>query len=142
MTNLPYITEAAIRAKVTEKSYDRGVDYHNWGMVERATLRGSQLFAEAPGSEWQNYQVGVNFTDDSFTASCTCPYDWGGYCKHIVATLLTCNNGDGDHVPIATAAPVADLLAGLDADALRALAHRLVEAEPSLIDIVDDFCNR
>jgi len=21
-------------------------------------------------------------------ASCTCPYDWGGYCKHIVATLL------------------------------------------------------
>ena len=111
-------------------------------MVERATLRSSQLFAEVSGSEWQPYRVGVTITDDSFTASCTCPYDWGGYCKHIVATLLTCNNGDGDHVPIATAAPVADLLAGLDADALRALAHRLVEAEPSLIDIVDDFCNR
>ena len=21
-------------------------------------------------------------------ANCSCPYDWGGYCKHIVAVLL------------------------------------------------------
>ena len=92
MTNPPYITEAAIRAKVTESSYDRGVDYYHSGTVESATLRGSQLFAAVPGSEWDPYQVGVTFLGSDFTASCTCPYEWGGYCKHVVATLLTVND--------------------------------------------------
>ncbi len=139
MTNLPRITEAAIRAKVTESSYDRGVDYYHSGTVESATLRGGQLFAEVQGSEWDPYQVGVTFLGGDFTASCTCPYDWGGYCKHVVATLLTVSDDNGS-VPIAVKPPVADLLAGLNADELRALVHLLVEAAPALLDIVDAFC--
>ena len=65
MTNPPYITEAAIRAKVTESSYDRGVDYYHSGTVESATLRGSQLFAAVPGSEWEPYRVGVIFSAET-----------------------------------------------------------------------------
>ena len=139
MTNLPRITEAAIHAKVTESSYDRGVDYYHSGTVESATLRGSQLFAEVQGSEWDPYQVGITFLGSDFTASCTCPYDWGGYCKHVVATLLTAADNNGS-VPIAVKPPVADLLASLDADELRALVHLLVEAAPDLLDVVDAFC--
>ena len=139
MTNLPRITAAAIRAKVTESSYDRGVDYYHAGTVESATMRGSQLFASVQGSEWDPYQVGVTFLGGDFTASCTCPYDWGGYCKHVVATLLTAADDNGS-VPIAVKPPVADLLAGLDADELRALVHLLVEAAPSLLDLVDAYC--
>ena len=139
MTNLPRITDAAIRAKVTEKSYDRGVDYHDWGMVERMTQRGGQLFAEVQGSEWESYRVGVTFLGADFTASCTCPYDWGGYCKHVVATLLTVADNSGS-VPIDAKPPLADLLDGLDANALRALVHRLVEAAPALAEVVDEFC--
>lgn len=41
MTTLLSITEAAIRAKVTDKSYERGVDYYDWGMVEKATANTS-----------------------------------------------------------------------------------------------------
>ena len=139
MTNLPRITEAAIRAKVTESSYDRGVDYYHADTVESATRRGGQLFAEVQGSEWDPYQVGITFLGGDFTASCTCPYDWGGYCKHVVATLLTVADDNGP-VPIAVKPPVADLLAGLNADELRALVHLLVEAAPALLDIVDAFC--
>ena len=140
MTNLPRINEDVIRGKVTASSYDRGVDYYQSGTVESATLRGSQLFAEVQGSEWDPYQVGITFTGADFTASCTCPYDWGGYCKHVVAALLTVSD-DNSPIPVAVKPPVADLLAGLDADELRALVHVLVEAAPSLLDVVDAFCS-
>ena len=139
MTTPPRITEAVIRAKSTASSYDRGVDYYCQGAVESATLRGSQLFAAVQGSEWEPYRVGVTFLGSDFTASCTCPYDWGGYCKHIVATLLAVADDDSP-VPIEAKPPIADLLGGMDANALRALIHRLVEADPALADIVDDFC--
>ena len=139
MSNLPRITESAIRAHVTEQSYDRGVDYYHSGTVESATLRGSQLFAQVQGSEWDPYLVGVTFIGGDFTASCTCPYDWGGYCKHIVATLLTLNDDDLP-IPIETKPPIADLLGGLDANELRALVHLLVEAAPELVEVVVAFC--
>ena len=139
MINQDKITEAAIRAKVTEQSYDRGVDYYHAGAVESATLRGSQLFAAVQGTEWDPYQVGVTFTGNDFTASCTCPYDWGGYCKHIVATLLTASDDDSP-ISIDVKSPIADLLDPLDAESLRALIHQLVEDNPALAEVVDEFC--
>ncbi len=44
--------------------------------VATATVRGTR-----------NYRVEINLEDD-FASSCTCPYDFEGYCKHIVATLI------------------------------------------------------
>ena len=140
MTNLPHITEDDVRAKATEQSYDRGVDYYRSGTVESATMRGNQLFAAVQGSEWDPYQVGVTFTENDFTASCTCRYDWGGYCKHVVAALLTVSD-DNSPVFVAVKPPVADLLDELDADELRGLVRVLVEGAPSLLDIVDAFCS-
>ena len=139
MTNLPHITEDDIRAKVTGQSYDRGVDYYHDGTVESATIRGNQLFAEVQGSEWDPYQVGITFSGSDFTASCTCPYDWGGYCKHVVAALLTVSNDDSP-IPAVVKPPVADLLGRLDANALRALVCRLLDADPALVDLVDESC--
>ena len=139
MNNLPRITTAAISATVTEQSFDRGVDYYHTGAVESATLRGNQLFAAVQGSEWDPHQVGVTFTGNDFTASCNCPYDWGGYCKRVVAVLLTVGDDDPP-IPIAAGPPLADLLDGLDAAVLRDLVQRLVETCPTLMDTVDEFC--
>ncbi len=138
MTDTPHITDAAIRSKVTEQSYDRNVEYYRSGTVERAMLRGSRLFSAVQGSEWDPYQVGVTFTDNDFTASCTCPYDWGGYCKHVVATVLYAVDDD-THVTIAVKPPVADLVAEMDVASLRALVCQLVGADPALAEIVDAF---
>ncbi len=141
IAELPHITEDAIRARTTAQSFERGVDYYCQGMVESVTRRGNQLFASVQGSEWKPYRTGATIADGDFTASCTCPYDWEGYCKHIVATMLThINPNNGHSNPIATAPPIAELLDGLDAAALRELAHRLIEANPVLVDIVDEFC--
>ena len=102
-------------------------------------MRGDRLFATVQGSEWDPCHVIVTFTGDGFTASCTCPYDWGGYCKHVVAVLLT---GDDDvpPIPVASKAPVAQLVDRLEAPALRVLVQRLVDACPALADAVDEFC--
>ena len=139
MTDRRHIAIDAIRAKVTEQSYDRGVNYYHASAVESATMRGDQLFATVQGSEWDPYHVIVTFTGDDFTASCTCPYDWGGYCKHVVAVFITIDDDDPP-IPIATKTPVAELVDGLDALALRVLVQRLVDACPALADTVDEFC--
>ena len=136
MTNLPHITEDDVCAKVTEQSYDRGVDYYHSGTVQSATLCGNRLFAAVQGSHWDPYQVGITFSGADFTASCTCPYDWAGYCKHVVAALLTVSD-DNSPIPVAVNPPVADPLDELDADELRVL----VEADPPLLDMVDAVCS-
>lgn len=111
--------------------------------MESTTLRGSRLFAAVQGSEWEPYHVGAAIANGDFTASCTCPYDWEGYCKHIVAAMLTyINPDDGHSVPIATAAPIDDLLDNLDAPALRTLVHRLLDAAPALAEVIDEFCSQ
>ncbi|MDI6704596.1 MAG: SWIM zinc finger family protein [bacterium] len=35
-----------------------------------------------------DYQVTIQVDKEDIEASCTCPYDWGGYCKHVVATFI------------------------------------------------------
>ncbi len=139
MTDPRRIAIDAIRAKVTEQSYDRGVDYYHASAVESATTRGDQLFVTVQGSEWDPYSIVVSFTGDDFTASCTCPYDWGGYCKHVVSALLTVDDDDPP-IPIESKAPVAQLVDGLEAPALRVLVQRLVDDCPALADAVDEFC--
>lgn len=49
----------------------------------KAKVQGSQL-----------YEVRLELDEPDFDAVCTCPYDWGGYCKHIVATLLKLSERD------------------------------------------------
>ena len=130
------ITEDDILSMATEKSFERGVDYYDSGLVESVTKRGNRLFAEVQGSEWEPYSVGVTLQEDDFTASCTCPYDWGGYCKHIVATLLTFIN-DRDRVMLRM--PIEEMLSPLDAGDLKSLVVRMVESNPQLAEVVDSY---
>lgn len=131
------VTEELILTKVTEKSFERGEEYHDSGMVESVVRRGSRLFAEVLGSEEDPYNVGIAFQEDEFNASCTCPYNWGGYCKHVVAVLLTWMH---DRELVAVRPPIEDLLSNLDADRLRALVIAMLETDPSMAEMIDDFC--
>ena len=133
------LNEDLILAKVTEKSFERGEDYYSQGMVESVVQRGNRLFAEVLGSEEDPYSVGVYLQEDDFSASCTCPYDWGGYCKHIVAVFLTWIH-DRDVVAVRT--PIEDLLSELDADGLKALVLEMVESDPQLSETIDEFCRQ
>ena len=139
MSSALFVNEGLILAKVTDKSYKRGKGYYDWGMVESVVQRGNKPFAEVLGSEEDSYRVGIAFHEGEFNANCTCPYEWGGYCKHVVAVLLTWSL---DRDLVTDRPPIEDLLAKLDADRLRALVLHMVGSDPGLSETVDEFCNQ
>ncbi len=85
-------TKERIKSFCNQQSYDRGVRYLRQGRVERLTIQGESVKAKVRGS--QLYEVRLNLGEPDFDAVCTCPYGWGGYCKHIVATLLKLSEKD------------------------------------------------
>jgi uncharacterized Zn finger protein len=92
------------------------------------TRRGNLIAAEAAGSDYEPYRVQVTLADYGIgDTSCTCPYDWGGICKHIVATLLA-----AIHEPetISEKLPIATLLADLTAEQLRQILLRVAGCKP------------
>src|SRR5262249_55687917 len=70
-------------------SFRRGEEYEQAGAVLRLVRRGDMLEAEVEGSAPEPYRARVILDAAGFVAAdCTCPYDWGGWCKHLVAALL------------------------------------------------------
>ena len=84
MPRLESITEADLREVLKASSLRRARGYLT--RVKKAVRAGQTLSAEVKGS-W-NYQVEIEVGPDTISAHCSCPYDWGGYCKHICAVLL------------------------------------------------------
>lgn len=80
------ITIQKIRELCMAQSFSRGEEYHSEGLVHNLHKKGNTVTAMVRGTD--DYRVEVNITRNTIDASCTCPYDWGGYCKHIVAVLL------------------------------------------------------
>jgi uncharacterized Zn finger protein len=124
----PTVTEAMIRQHASADSYRHGYAHHARGAVVRIVRRGQQLQAEVEGSEVEPYTVQITWDAGGIAqARCSCPYDWGGWCKHIVASLLTCM-----HDP----AQVEERPA-LDREQLQTLLLHLVEQQPALVDMVE-----
>lgn len=63
--------------------YSRGVSYYKQGNIISAKINDSVLSARVFGTE--EYQIRIECFSNYY---CTCPYDFGGYCKHVVAVLL------------------------------------------------------
>jgi uncharacterized Zn finger protein len=90
---IPSLSEAAIRRHTTSQSFDRGYSYYWDGAVISLVQRGNVVQAEVEGSQYEPYRVRITFDEGGVTwATCSCPYDWGGWCKHTVAVLLACQH--------------------------------------------------
>ena len=74
-------TEADVRAGANSQSFDRGSSYYHSGAVSDVVRRGALLTALVQGSDYAPYEIAVSLLDDGSirSATCTCPYDWGGY---------------------------------------------------------------
>jgi uncharacterized Zn finger protein len=132
---LPRLTENAIREGATAESFRRGQDYYGSGSVFSLVRRGDVVEAEVEGSQPEPYAVRVEFDEGGVIAAlCDCPYDWGGWCKHIVATLLACVHEPGS---ISERPPLEQLLAGLSRDQLQLLLMGLAEEEPRLAAAIE-----
>ena len=90
MENLPKLTQADIKSLTYGKSFQRGKEYFEFGYIDNPLLNGSELGATCSGSESRPYRIKIKFDENGIAlATCSCPYDLGGICKHLVALLLT-----------------------------------------------------
>ena len=133
--SLPKLTESIIRAGASGQSFQRGYDYYESGAISNTAIQGNILTGECEGTSAPYYSLRVELDEGGVReAYCTCPYEFGGYCKHVVALLLTYL-----HAPkqFTVRAEPAELLAELDRDDLIALLTRLLHDRPELFDWIE-----
>ena len=126
------ISESLIRQNASDKSFERGKEYARSQAVRDLFLRDQILQASVAGSTY--YRVSIGFSDRGIqTAKCSCPYDFGGWCKHIVAVLLV-----GMERPQIEERPsLVEMLEKLDLEQTRNLLHNLTAKSPDLVDLID-----
>lgn len=129
------VSEDWIRAQASEKVYARGEEYFEYRHVRRLERRGDVLLARVEGTEYRPYRVTIRLEGGAVAeAACSCPYDWGGYCKHLVAVLLEVVRRPRR----IRVRPAPDALVGdLDDEQLRALLAHLVERHPQLLKAIE-----
>lgn len=129
------LDEDVIRQNSSPQSFERGLDYYRRGLVLSVIRRGEELRAEVVGSEFAPYDVRVVFdAAGAVEAWCSCPYDWGGWCKHIVATLLSATH-EPDSVRDQPA--IEEVLSDLDREELQGILLRLADRDPRLADAIE-----
>ena len=84
------LTESVLKSLSSPESFTRGYALCQSDAVFDTFRQGDSLTGKCEGNSAPFYQLRVQLDEGGIQeASCTCPYDWGGYCKHIVALMLT-----------------------------------------------------
>ncbi|MFB6300588.1 MAG: SWIM zinc finger domain-containing protein [Halobacteriales archaeon] len=91
---MAYPIREEIRSLCTEQSFERGVNYWQQGRIQELTIDGDTIQAVVRGTH--DYDISIDLKDDIIHTSCTCPYDYAGECKHIIAVLLAVNDQESD----------------------------------------------
>ncbi|HET8524702.1 MAG TPA: SWIM zinc finger family protein [Thermomicrobiales bacterium] len=138
-STLPTLTPNDVAAMTDSGSFSRGQTYQRNGAIYDAMREGFVLTAWCEGSSGGPYHVRAELAnladpdlDENLDSAivdwaCTCPR--GGFCKHIVALLLTwIEDPDAfDAMP-----PLAELLAGKTREDLITLLDQLATSMPGL----------
>ncbi len=133
--SIPQISEFTIRRHANAKSFQRGEAYYNAGAVNAVIQRGHLVQAEVTGTEARPYHVNLNFDSSGLTSvKCTCAYDYEGWCKHIVATMLVCARNSEN---IEQRPTLEELLNRLNYIETQRLLQELVAEYPPLIEAID-----
>jgi uncharacterized Zn finger protein len=126
------LTDAIIHAGANEKSFARGQELHRNGAISDAAIQGNILTGHCEGTQSPFYKVRAELDRGGVrAASCSCEYDYGGYCKHIVALLLAFAHEPDQFV---AREDVAKRLAELGREQLLALLTELLDEVPDLGD--------
>lgn len=78
------------------QSERKGKALHKSGKVKQVSFdtKKEEWLFEVKGTSFYDVKI-YKITKNKIRTSCTCPYDWGGPCKHVVASLLhICHNSE------------------------------------------------
>ncbi len=126
-----------LREQAGEKVFTRGEAYHRDGQVEILAVEPGRVLAQVAGTE--DYRVKLTGHGKNFDGECTCPAfeDWG-FCKHLVATVLTVNALRADAIDgVGTLTRIRDHLKQKGIDALVEMIVGLAERDPGLFRKLD-----
>jgi uncharacterized Zn finger protein len=138
--NIANLSETDLRYHTTDKSFKRGEDYYRSGAVTDICQRGNCLCGEVEGNEAAPYQITIEFNAGGISeAKCTCPYDYDGWCKHIVAVTLTSIRKPET---IQQRLSLNELLDRLNHIQTQTLVQELVAREPELLNQIDRFVTK
>lgn len=123
------ITESAIQSASTAASFARGYELYRGGAIFDTFIQGQILTGKCQGSSTPYYHVQVKIDDGGFKeAFCQCPYDWGGYCKHLIALMLTYIHDPDEFVELQSATT---LLSGMEKEDLVKLVVKMIGDDPN-----------
>ncbi len=132
---LPRVSKSTIKNHTSSTSFERGQGYYEGGYVTKAKFRDNTLYAEVEGSEYNPYQITIDFDDVGITSAwCSCPYDYEGWCKHIVASLLVYVHEPEE---IKQGPSLDKLLAPLSKEDLKWALELVVEEHPDVFDLLE-----
>lgn len=132
---MPKITESMIRAGASPESFRRGEEYYRGSAISNTFIHGMLLSGECAGTYVPYYRVQVELDQAGIAdASCTCLYEYGGYCKHIVALLLAYLRHPKS---FAVRKAPAELLSDLDHNDLTTILTKLIQEQPDLYDRIE-----
>lgn len=131
------IAEQDIRELATATSFERGLSYFVRGAIQNPIREGNVLQAECEGSAAVNYRLRVELDETGAADTwCSCPYSYGGICKHLVALLLTwVREPEGFVVYDAPG----EFLNAQPRETLVALIEEMVHREPSLRELIERY---
>jgi hypothetical protein len=124
------LTEAAIKQRFGERSFQRGQDYFESGAIFDCRRQGEFLRARCEGQSADSYVVSARIADGQVKeAECHCPVGSGGHCKHVAALLLTWL-----HTPdqFRETAPLEERLSKCSKSRLVELIQQMIDREPDL----------
>jgi len=135
-----------IRDLCTSQSFRRGRTYYEQGRIERLDMEDGVARATVRGTH--DYRVTMDLTAERIRTECSCPYDYAGDCKHVVAVLFAVNEGEYGYTETETGAASdaesagqstgpTDVVAVIErtpADRLRAFLTDLVEDDRDVRD--------
>lgn len=131
--NHPYLTKAYIRQLADSQSFQRGINYFEGKAISNAFRQGLTLGGYSLGSRIEPYRVQVLLGEKGLQeASCTCPR--GGFCKHIVALLLTYIHKPDTFRDIFS---LKEQLSALDQEELVNLVLEMIQRDISLLAMVE-----
>ncbi|MEF8842981.1 MAG: SWIM zinc finger family protein [Haloarculaceae archaeon] len=122
------LDETTIRSLCTDAVFERGRNYRIEGRIQRIERFEDLVTAAVQGSSL--YDVTVELGGTGIDARCTCPYDGGGECKHVVAVLLDV----AADPPEDESEAVETVIEDVSADDLRAFVRDALAEHPELRD--------
>lgn len=80
----PKIVARGLDYYLEDNVVSSSIDYYANGVIN--------IEGEVKGSRRKNYEVDITVNSGAVHYDCTCPYDYGGACKHVVAVLYSIND--------------------------------------------------